>query len=466
MDWCGKVANARFWGNALMAGIFVMTGMASAEERQITDSPKNHNLDNNDNFSPDGRFLCYDTRGTVGEGIGNSQSIEKVEIATGIETVLYAPEKTIIGADAAPGVAACTFSAVAEKVAFIHGPPLDQVNERGYYGKPNRNGAEVLADGSQTMTWLDYRDVDPARDTLPGAHRGGTHRHEYTLDGSRIGFTYDDSHLPQYGRTVGYMEPRDDAPENASHYFALLVPVAPLGESKPGEIEIASGDSWIGRRGLMRAFIGKVRAADGESYEESLFVIDVPANVDITTADAGSATRYPSPPTGVSIRRLTHGTASGTVRGTENGDRIAYYGVADDGTKQIFIIPSDGSDRDPDPKKRPVQATKLPEGVDGGIRWHPSGNSIACISNGGVAVTCVKPGDDFGKSVFLTAQGDGPERIDLVWSPDGSTLAFGKEAPTTGEDGKAYKTYAGEDPVQIFVCDFPDANGDGIADTI
>jgi hypothetical protein len=81
-------------------------------------------------------------------------------------------------------------------------------------------------------------------------------------------------------------------------------------------------------------------------------------------------------------------------------------------------------------------------------------------------VTCVKPGDDFGKSVFLTAQGDGPERIDLVWSPDGSTLAFGKEAPTKDEDGKPYKTYAGEDPTQIFVCDFPDANGDGVADTI
>lgn len=457
---------SRAIGIGALLGILVMTGCAQAAERQVTDSPKNHNLDNNDNFSPDGRFLCYDTRETVGSGIGNSQSIEKVEIATGIETVLYAPENTIIGDDAAPGIGACTFSPVAEKVAFIHGPPLDQVEARGFYGKPNRNGAEVLADGSQTLTWLDYRDVDATRDTLPGAHRGGTHRHEYSLDGKRIGFTYDDYHLPQYGRTVGYMEPRDDAPGNASHYFALLVPVVPLGESKPGEIEVASGDSWIGRRGLMRAFIGKVRAADGEAYEESLFVVDVPANVDITTADSGSATRYPSPPKGVRIRRLTHTTASGTVRGTEAGDRIAYYATAADGTKQIFIIPSDGSDRDPNPDKHPVQATKLPGGVEGGIRWHSSGNSIACISNGGVAVTCVMPGEDFGKSVFLTPQGDGPERIDLVWSQDGSTLAYGREAATKGEDGKPYKTYAGEDPTQIFVCDFPDKNGDGIPDTI
>ena len=34
------------------------------KEKQISFSNKNHALDNNDNFSPDGKFLCYDTRGT------------------------------------------------------------------------------------------------------------------------------------------------------------------------------------------------------------------------------------------------------------------------------------------------------------------------------------------------------------------------------------------------------------------
>ena len=58
-------------------------------EKQITFSPKTHALDNNDNFSPDGRFLCYDTRGTIyNENLANSKSIEKVEIATGKETIL------------------------------------------------------------------------------------------------------------------------------------------------------------------------------------------------------------------------------------------------------------------------------------------------------------------------------------------------------------------------------------------
>ena len=58
-------------------------------EKQITFSPRTHALDNNDNFSPDGGFLCYDTRGTIyNENLANSKSIEKVEISTGIETIL------------------------------------------------------------------------------------------------------------------------------------------------------------------------------------------------------------------------------------------------------------------------------------------------------------------------------------------------------------------------------------------
>src|SRR5215831_9355554 len=98
----------------------------------------------------------------------------------------------------------------------------------------------------------------------------------------------------------------------------------------------------------MRAFIGKVREADG-TYQESLFIVDIPAEVDITTADSGSSRRFPTPPRGVKIRRLTHSRAEGIVRGTSAGDRIAYYAQATDGTRQIFTIPSGGSDQATDP---------------------------------------------------------------------------------------------------------------------
>ena len=59
-------------------------------EKQITFSPKTHALDNNDNFSPDDKYLCYDTRATVyNEKLANCKSIEKVEIETGKETILW-----------------------------------------------------------------------------------------------------------------------------------------------------------------------------------------------------------------------------------------------------------------------------------------------------------------------------------------------------------------------------------------
>lgn len=431
-----------------------------AQERQVTFSPKNHNLDNNDNFSPDMRFLCYDTREQVGPGIDNSLSIEKVEIATGIETVLYAPPSRT-GESPAPGVGAVSYAPIADEVVFIHGPLLEEVAARGPYGKPNRTGAQVKADGSGARSWLDWRDIETSRDTLPGAHRGGTHRHEYSLDGRRVGFTYDDFLLPEYDRTIGYMEAHANAPSGARCYFAVLVKPVPMGKSKPGEIEKAFGDSWVGKHGLMRAFIGKVRAADGVNYEESLFVVDVPASVDIATADSGSATRYPSPPKGLTIRRLTHSHAEGVVRGTVQGDRIAYYAKADDGTTQIFIIPSHGSDQDPDPANRPVQATRLPKGAGPGLRWHPSGNSIVCTSDGGIVVTCVVPGPRFGESVFLTPQGDTP-RTELVWSQDASLLAYVKPVPTYDAQGALVKTYAGKDCQQIFVLPFPDTGGDGV----
>ena len=319
----------------------------------------------------------------------------------------------------------------------------------------------MAADGSQRLTWLDWRDVDTTRDTLPGAHRGGTHDHEYSSDGKRVGLTYNDQLLPEYDRTVAYLEKHPAAPGGVPYYFAILVPVVPKGTSKPGELEKASSDAWIGPNGRKRAFVGKVRNEDGETYQTSLFLAEIPEDVDITTADSGSATRFPTPPKGIRIRRMTHDSAGGFVRGTPEGDRIAYYGRDENGVSQIFIIPTDGSDRDPDPAKRPVQATHFAKGA-GSVRWHPSGNSIACLTDGGVAVVCVKPGPDFGRAVFLTPQGDEPHREHLAWSPDGSVIVYDRVVPTYDAEGNVVKNFQGEDFRQIFAVASPDPDGDGV----
>ncbi len=450
------------------------------EERALTVTPKNHDMDNNENFSADGRYICYDTREMAGPGIDNGQTIELLELATGREIILYRPAQAVTGPKPAPGVGAVSFNPSGHEVAFIHGPMVDELSWRGPYAKPNRTGARaatdgeivqvngewrMLKDGAFSLSWYDKRDIATDRDTISGAHRGGTHRHEFCMSGKRIGFTYDDFLLKQYDRTIGYMERNPKAPQGALCWFALLVAVPPMGQARPGEIEKAYGDSWVDPQGTMRAFIGKIRNDDGTTYQESLFVVDIPEDTDITTSDSGSATRYPAPPKGLTVRRLTHDWAGGVVRGAPDGSRIAYFGKDAAGDTQVFVIAAHGSDKGDDPALRPVQATKVAGGVEACLRWHPSGRTLFVTVQGGIDAVCVAPGPRFGETVQLTPRGDGAPRHAPVVSPDGRSIAYNRLVPTQGPDGSIVKNYAGQDMKQILTIRFPDADGDGVADS-
>lgn len=434
----------------------------SAAGRQVSFTPLNHNLDNNDNFSAGDRFVCYDTRDSVVLGNGASRSIMKLELASGRETTIYAPSPVIVDpVDAAPGVIACSYDPVADEVVFIHGPLVSETKQFGFYGKTNRRGAIMAASGKGSVRFLDLRDVTNEI-TTPGAHRGGSHRHEFSSDGKRIGFTYDDHLLTQFGRTVGYMERTPKAPKGALAWFAVMVPVVPTGTARPGQLESAAFDSWIGPHGYMRGFIGKVKEDDG-GYHESLFVADVPASVDITTSNSGTRTRFPTPPKGISIRRLTHDNAMGVVRGSPDGNRIAYMARDKAGRMQVFVIDSHGSDRSADPARRPVQVTSFSSGVRGGFRWHPSGNTISAVAEGGIFAVCAKPGKFFGKAYRM---GEGGRIQGPVWSRSGKLLAYNRNVPAKDSSGRIVKNARGGDFLQVFIADFPDVNGDGIADTV
>lgn len=410
---------------------------------QHTFSPRGHDLDNNDNFTPDGRYVLFDTRETIGPGIEHCTAIGMLDTRTGEELPVYELNAYATGAQAAPGVGAASFSPDGESIIFIHGPLLDEVPARGPYAKPNRTGALVRREAPGAVHWLEMRDVASNRDTTPGAHRGGTHRHEYSRDGRRIGFTYDDFLLPQYDRTIGYMEAHPHAPTGYSHYFAIILPVVPIGTAQPGDVERAWGDSWVDPAGTQRAFIGKVRD-EGGSYQQSLFVADIPASVDVTTADAGSATRFPSPPRGISVRRLTHGWAEGVVRGAPDGKRVAYYGKDDDGRQQLFVINADGHNN-----RQVTQLDSEVKGIDGGLRWHPSGDYLLGLSNGAVFAVSVRE-KDFGALRWLTAPG---AYTKLAVSPDGTTAWFCGPDPK-GLNDPAYQNYANLPYLQLFSVPF------------
>ena len=394
----------------------------SMEEIQITFDYKTHALDNNDNFSPDGKYLCYDTRGMVfNNNLANCKSIEKVAIESGEITVLCKP-KSVSGENAAPGVAAVSYHPTEDKVIFIHGPFLDEVENRGYYDIRNRTGKVVSADGKEKMTAIDMRDNAIDKPTTPGAHRGGTHRHEYSRNGKRIGFTYDDFIQQDYARSIGYLDENENAPAGYTHYFAVLLKPAKKGKSKPGEIEKAYSDAWIGKKGDKRAFIGIVRAENGVDYESSLFVAEIPEDVDITTAYSGDKDTYPTPPKGIKIRRLTHSaTDDGIVRGSYDGKRIAYLSKDKNGIKQVFIIHTDGSDLSDNPKKKPKQITNFKFDASN-IRWQPSDKHVFSISNGKIYASTIENIDNFGNTTLLTSEDF--ERRDLVVSPKGDMLAY------------------------------------------
>ena len=318
---------------------------------------------------------------------------------------------------------------------------LEEVDERGYYDIRNRTALEVDGEGNKTSVKVDMRDIS-GDVTVLGAHRGGTHRHEYSRDGKRIGFTYDDFLVRDYDRTIGFMQPDENAPEGYTHYFSVILKPAKMGKSKAGEIEKAYGDSWVDAAGTMRAFIGKVRAKNGTDYENDLFVAHIPADIDITTSFAGRQDQYPEPPEGITLRRLTHGwDVSGILRGSSDRSQIAFVARDGDGINQLFVTNAVGSD------KETIQVTNLRSPVSS-IRWHPSGEWVFFISDGNLFVTYVGTRLRYGKTLKLSD--DRLIRDQLVVSPDGTLLAYVMPVPTKDGSGTIVKDANGNDFRQIF----------------
>jgi hypothetical protein len=461
-------------GFVLLLAAMLATGrLAKGAERQITQgSHMHHFLDNNDNFSPDDRFLVFDTR-TVAGGIAASQMIAKLEIATGQITPLYrSPNSNAFG----PGVGAASFAHDRNEVIFIHGPlhPTDRSNQ---YEQFRRIGALAAGDGSGTIRFADARDNVPP--FTPGALRGGTHRHELSGDGNWIGFTYNDAVMRDYGQKIGRdldlrtlgvtrlghrvaVPESAQFPRHADGFSVTIVTVTPNPEPGSDEISRAAGDSWVGRDGYVngdgrrrraRAFIGTTRSANGHALDE-LYIVDIPD--DITRPGPwgpleGTDHSFPAPPAGTSQRRLTYtGTrmfpgCEGIVRASHDGRQIAFRMQDDQGQWQIYLISPLGG--------VPRQVTFIAGGVDGGPRWHPSGNAIVCVAGTRVIATVVKPGPLLGKSCVLSDREPAP--FALVWSHAGKTIAY----------NRMVQDDAGPQ-AQIFVVQYPDSNGDGIPDSL
>lgn len=427
------------------------------EEIQVTsDFSLNHDLDNNDNFSPDDQWLVYDTRDPE-TGIGACSTIEKVNVETGeTSTLFHIPDNHLWG----PGVGAVSYGHTKNAVIFIHG--LSNITEENPYRQWRRTGVIVEDSIPGVPVFMDARDV--TFPYTPGALRGGTHRHEWRRDGQWIGFTYNDAIMKALEdstgvkwnlRTIGVSRKicsvtvdRDSAGENVdgTWFSTLVVRVVP--DPRPGSDEIshAASDSWVGAKGYQkpdgtwqtaRAFLGKVRNNNGEDVEE-VFVVDIPADIDVPGEFGpleGTKTTFPMPPKGTVQRRLTHTAETknpgceGVVRSSADGRWIAFQARDENGIKQVFLIsPTGGSLR---------QITQHDSDVQSGVRWNPNGKEVCYVWENSIVICDIGEGDFQSRFRQLTRSAV-PAPGNLVWSHDGKLIAYNKEvkAPDTSKTTK------------------------------
>jgi hypothetical protein len=439
--------------------VFIFFGcktMIFLPEKQIThDLTYNHDLDNNDNFSPDSQWLVYDTRTDEG-GIAASAKIERVNVETGEKEVLYELKNN---QNWGPGVGAVSYSPVENAVVFIHG--LNSVTKQNPYQQWRRTGVIIDESNICKPIFTDARNIEFPY--IKGALRGGTHRHEFSGDGNWIGFTYNDAIMKDLEdstgkkhnlRTIGVskrntpvnVKNTEDGENISGEWFsALVVKVVANPKFGSDEISHAAGDSWVGKNGYLkngkqqiaRGFIGTVKDKKGKNIDE-VFVVDIPGNIAFDGefgALEGTKTALPMPPKGASQRRLTfmanatHAGCLGIVRSSADGDLLAFIAKDMNGVRQIFTISPNGGE--------PTQITFHKADVEGSVRWHPSEKIIYYVCSGSIS-RCKIGKEDFEKRVTQISKSTTISPTNLVVSHDGKTLAFNRqvENPATQKTTK------------------------------
>lgn len=423
-----------------------------APERQVTDRPGGHILTNTNVWSPDGRWIVYDTRSDPAGEKFDGQTIEIVGVETGEIRQVYRARN---GAHC--GVA--TFSPRDQKVVFILGP--ENPTPDWQYGPSHRQGIMVHIDRPHEAEPLDARDIIPP--FTPGALRGGSHVHVFSGDGAWASFTYDDHVLSVLDprmkeahdlnqRNVGVSAPARRVRVPSGHrrnhdgvMFSVLV-TRTVNEPRPGSDEIARAfeDAWIGTNGYSRpdgtrqrralAFQGQVVTTRGATISE-VFVADIPD--DITTAgDApleGTPTTRPAPPRGVSQRRITY-TADRKypglqgprhwLRSSPDGARIAFLMRDDAGIVQLWTVSPNGGS--------PQQLTHNLFDISSAFSWSPDGSAIAYVADNSVFVSDAATG----AATRLTPRSDeatAPRPEACVFSPDGRRIAYVRSIARQGE---------------------------------
>ena len=390
--------------------------------KQITFTPRNHQLTNTNTWTPDSNWLAFDVRPSGASFTG--ETIERVNVHTGEVQVIY---RATQGAH----VGVVTVHPCAEKYVFIHGP--ENPDETWQYDFHHRRG--VIAEQGEVAN-LDAMDITAPY--TPGALRGGSHVHVFSPNGQYVSFTYNDHVLHERDlaldlRNVGVaapygpvtVTPQHPREYSGSHWCVLVSRTTPTPQPGSDEINRAYEEGWVGDHAL--AFIGDTLAVDGIKIPE-LFIVELPRDEAAwkTPSDTpleGTASTLPAPPAGVMQRRLTFTHARRFpglmnvprhwVRSNPQATEIAFLMRDDSGIVQLWLIPVQGGE--------PRQLTRHATGIQSAFNWHPSGKWLGFVADNRIACCNAQSGE----ITFLTQNHSNPPSADaVVFSPNGEYVAW------------------------------------------
>ncbi|MDR2440977.1 MAG: DUF3748 domain-containing protein [Planctomycetaceae bacterium] len=397
-------------------------------------------------WSPDSRFLFYDIRNGKNASLFDGTRIEKLHPESGKTETLYESKN-----GACCGVVTC--SPVENKLVFIHGPEYPDADWN--YSFQHRYGVILHTNGQTEI--LDACNIVPP--FLPGALRGGSHVHVFSGDGQWVSFTYNDHLLDLLDknenalphdfdqRNIGVAVPLCPVHVNRNHsrnrdgsYFSVLVSQT-VNHPQPdsNEIQKAYEEAWIGVDGYIKpdgsrqkkalAFLGDVIVNKNQIVTE-VFIVDLPERLENFTVSGsalleGTQTRRPAPPHGIAQRRLTYTTdrrfpgiqgVRHWVRSSPDGSKIAFLMRDDAGIVQIWTISPNGGS--------PHQWTHGFHDVTSAFTWSPDGKNIAHVMDHSICISSKTETIRLTPKINETDETDLPLPYAVVFSPDGSKIAF------------------------------------------
>ncbi|MFA5689298.1 MAG: DUF3748 domain-containing protein [Kiritimatiellales bacterium] len=417
-----------FWSAAFSSDISI---------RQITFDNDSHLLGPYNPWSPDDEWIVY----TCGPNHLNDV-VKRTHVKSGRNEVLFAiTNQTEFG----PGCGTASYGENGS-VIFIYGPHNASAERKYEFWRRSA----MIVNKTGTAFIPDARDI--IAPFSAGALRGGTHCHQFSKDGQRIAFTYNDMLVSPDLRTVGVSVAGrqitvDEHPENhnGKWFSLLLVPVKENPVPGSGELSRAYENCWVewpdGRRAI--AFKGNHIATDGTSVTD-IFLVDVPEKIEPQNSGrplAGTETELPFPPAGAAVRELTDFSKPGLLKitarprfwlsSTPDGSAVFFQAEDTAGINQIYSVKTGSGEVS--------QITAHEADVFGTVSVHASGKKIAYLCDGSVFVTYLSAGG----SERLTAKEEYNPAF-VYWS-HGDQLVFGNRS-------------AAGAPVQLFMIDlFPPA---------